>query len=84
MTLKNPILPSKINDGIVIPECSLYVFCSFNGIKDKIQPLIKNAIELLKEAKKNHDELESYYIKAMDFEALNRFGEKTINKILAL
>lgn len=40
------------------------------------------ALEVLKECKGVHDELEKCYIEAMDFEALNKVREKLISEIL--
>lgn len=44
--------------------------------------LLNEGIKLLENAKKVHDDIESYYISAMDFDALNRYSEEIINKIL--
>jgi len=44
--------------------------------------LISRAIDTLFEAKSVHDELEKCYVKAMDFDALTRFAESFVNKIL--
>ncbi|MBE6739171.1 MAG: hypothetical protein E7565_02500 [Ruminococcaceae bacterium] len=41
-----------------------------------------SAVEILKKAKLNHDELESYYVSAMDFSALNKFTSKFTEKLL--
>ncbi len=43
---------------------------------------IKTASEHLKTAKELHDILESYYIDAMDFDALNEYTSKTVKEIL--
>ncbi|MDR2074123.1 MAG: hypothetical protein LBP36_02005 [Oscillospiraceae bacterium] len=43
--------------------------------------LIAEAISVMKEAKEIHDELESFYIKAMDFEAIDKVTEKIISEI---
>lgn len=43
--------------------------------------LLKAACETLGEAKAVHDELESYYISAMDFNALDRLCEEFCNKL---
>lgn len=45
------------------------------------ESLIKAATDSLAKAKTVHDELESYYINAMDFEALNQFAEKLCKKL---
>ncbi len=43
---------------------------------------LDEAIKLLVKAKSVHDELESYYIDAMDFEKLNRKTEEIINNVI--
>ncbi len=50
--------------------------------KKAINYLLGCASSTLAEAKTVHDKLESYYIKAMDFEKLNKFAEKFCKKIL--
>ncbi len=49
--------------------------------KKAINLLLNSASDTLKGAKTVHDELESYYIKAMDFEKLNNFTEKFCNNL---
>ncbi len=44
--------------------------------------LTLSAVELLKKAKINHDELESFYIKAMDFNSLEKFASNFAQKLL--
>ncbi len=84
ITLKNPILPSKLNDGLVIPELSLYVSSGLkNALNDTINGLIESVAEILTDAKKNHDELEKLYIDAMDFKALGRYGDEVIEEIFS-
>ncbi len=52
-------------------------------LTDKLSnELSLSAIELLKKAKANHDELESFYINAMDFEGLEKFTDKMSQKLL--
>ncbi|BED91919.1 MAG: hypothetical protein CfP315_0470 [Candidatus Improbicoccus pseudotrichonymphae] len=51
----------------------------FNEEKEKM--LIVEASKKMKKAKKIHDELENYYIKAMDFKALNKLTEEIISEI---
>lgn len=45
--------------------------------------LLREAVKLIDEAKSCHDLLESYYIAAMDFEAVGRICESTVNEILS-
>lgn len=42
---------------------------------------IENATRILKNAKKNHDDLEKYYIEAMDFAAIEEIKNKIIYRI---
>ena len=44
--------------------------------------MLSEAIKLLEKAKKVHDDLEAYYIKAMNFDELNAFTDKLIEGIL--
>lgn len=44
--------------------------------------LILSAVNILKTAKSVHDELESYYISAMDFDNLNVYAQKKIKDII--
>lgn len=46
--------------------------------------LLLQSITCLKNAKSVHDELEKLYIEAMDFDALNEYGEKLKNEIISL
>ncbi len=83
--LKNPILPSGLLDGIVLPELSLFIGKNpKKHLPEKASGITEDIACLLKAAKENHDELEKYYIEAMDFDGLDRFTEGLINKILAL
>lgn len=77
----NPILPS-LTDGVLIPELSLFV------VRDKFIPdndgVLDNlalASKEISKAKAIHDELEDYYISAMDFDKLNVFTEEFLEKI---
>ncbi|NLZ38977.1 MAG: hypothetical protein GX893_05135 [Firmicutes bacterium] len=45
--------------------------------------LLEKAVEMIKASKKNHDLLESYYIKAMDFESLSAAQEKIAAAVFA-
>lgn len=112
IALKNPILPSKIIDHILIPELSLAIvreyeyinfgehhrriharrFYDINILRDcrtrltfnrrVARELLLGAIETLEKAKRVHDELEEYYIDAMDFNAMTLFAEQKANEIL--
>ena len=112
ITLKNPFLPSKITDHILIPELSLafvreyeYInFCENHrriharrfydiNILRECRPritfnrrvtreLLLGAIDTLGKAKAVHDELEKYYIDAMDFKLMTEFVEQKAKEIL--
>ena len=45
--------------------------------------LLSSATDTLKEAKATHDILESFYISAMDFDALNLFAEEFIKDLFS-
>ncbi len=47
------------------------------------ESLLTEAVNTLKKAKEIHDKLESFYINAMDFDALNKFGEDFCNKLFS-
>ncbi len=51
--------------------------------KKIIRELLLSSAETLSKAKAVHDELEKYYIDAMDFVALTDFAQKTTEKILS-
>lgn len=53
---------------------------SFN--KKAVKELLDESIYLKSEAKKLHDYLEKYYIKAMDFKLSDKILEKTVKKII--
>jgi hypothetical protein len=44
--------------------------------------LLNRGIFFLKEAKEVHDEMESYYVPYMDFNAVERLREETLDRIL--
>ena len=45
--------------------------------------MLSGAVDALKKAKAVHDELEAFYIGAMDFDAMNEYSEKIIGEIFA-
>ncbi len=102
VSFKNPVLPSKLTDGVLIPELSLFIVREYEFIKpdssyqpisvsasnkkfDKeivlIKELLSLAAEKINSAKTVHDRLEEHYISAMDFAALNAFGEEFYKKL---
>lgn len=50
--------------------------------KMQINLLIDSAVGAISEAKEYHDELEKYYIPAMDFDKIDKITEKTIKEVL--
>ncbi|MGI6113323.1 MAG: PRK06851 family protein [Mahellales bacterium] len=50
-------------------------------LRQSFQILIEEAISELYQAKKLHDDIEAYYIDAMDFESLNSLNSKVLYKI---
>ena len=112
ITLKNPFLPSKLIDHILIPELSLafvrqyeYVkfderyrriharrFIDINVLREHrarltfnrrvARELLLGAIDTLFKAKSVHDELEKYYIDAMNFSDMTLFAEQKAKEIL--
>ena len=112
ITLKNPFLPSKIIDHILLPELSLafvreYEYIKFDDNCRRIharrfadvnlmhslrsrmlfnrritRELLLGAVQTLGRAKAVHDELEKYYIEAMDFKTMTLFAERKAEEIL--
>ena len=54
-----------------------YEFCT-----NQVDVFIEKAVEIIGEAKSYHDELEKYYIPAMDFSKIDDIYEKTIEEVL--
>lgn len=78
---ENPIIPT-LTDGVFIPELSLFAVRSkFLPENEEFLRYITLASEEIAKAKMIHDELESYYISAMDYDALNRFTDEFIIKM---
>lgn len=50
--------------------------------QNQVDALINHAVESIQKAKKYHDELEQYYIPAMDFEKIDMLFEKTMQEVL--
>ncbi|MBS4022754.1 MAG: PRK06851 family protein [Dethiobacter sp.] len=49
---------------------------------DRFWQLVGKAAEFIRKAKQNHDQLEKYYIQAVDFSRVNQIGEETLGKLL--
>ena len=81
VVFKNCILPSLLTDGIFLPELSLFVYKKHKIAEDPLtEELLIRASENIKKAKDIHDELEGYYISAMNFESLNKFTDRFIRE----
>ncbi len=106
ITVKSPFLPSKIIDGILIPELSIAVvreteYCRFSPehrriharrfadveLMHKFRPrmvfnqrivreLLDSGCKALQNAKLVHDDIERFYIGAMNFDRLNKYADK--------
>lgn len=50
--------------------------------KTQIKTLLDGAVDAIAEAKEYHDELEKYYIPAMNFDKIDEISEKTIKEVL--
>lgn len=78
---ENPIRPS-LTDGVLIPELSFFVKKDrFMPENEELKALLEKASEEISRAKLIHDELEAFYISAMDFAALNSFAETFLQSL---
>ncbi len=55
---------------------------SISQSQDRMEAGIRDAVYFIESAKKTHDELELYYIPAMDFEAIDAFREQLQEELL--
>ncbi|NLB89079.1 MAG: hypothetical protein GX790_07635, partial [Syntrophomonadaceae bacterium] len=55
-----------------------------DSAQNRIELGIKEAVNFIIKAKALHDELESYYIPAMDFEAMEKYRQELVAEILEL
>ncbi|MBQ4122022.1 MAG: hypothetical protein IJD35_08405, partial [Clostridia bacterium] len=72
-----------INLDRMLPERGKGALASHKTLLREIDSLCQNIEKLLHEIGKRHDELESYYIAATDYKALNRFSESFISSLFA-
>ena len=56
--------------------------CQMNT--EQFKNRLASGIEQIAKAKEKHDQLETYYVRAMDFEAVDAVGQELFNKILAI
>ncbi|HZJ84569.1 MAG TPA: hypothetical protein VFD02_03330, partial [Syntrophomonadaceae bacterium] len=65
-----------------IDESKLGIYAkSIDSALNRIELGIKEAIEFIGKAKKLHDNLESYYVDAMDFTSLEKYQEELIKEV---
>ena len=50
--------------------------------QERLWYLLGKAVEMIRSSKRNHDKLEEYYIRAMDFNRLGEFRENIITEVL--
>ena len=55
----------------------------YTKLKKAKDELLKEALSHLEKAKEIHDELENFYIEAMDFDKMNADTQSLINKIIS-
>ena len=74
------VIRIKVEDDLDSAESELLKKI-YEDIKESSRDCILKAIEILKEAKANHDILEDYYVPNMDFDAMDDLREYIIEKI---
>ena len=62
---------SLLKASVLSPQAKAIAEC-----RDRMENRIKEAVAFIAQAKKAHDELEAYYIPAMDFEAIENLGDQ--------
>ena len=74
----------KFNTGKVLRGESFYdvmpLYCEMEERLSKAQELLPHACSLIKKAKKLHDELEAFYVDAMDFGKMGSVFDDVINR----
>ena len=79
----SPLCPEKL-DAVLLPSLSVgFISSALSGDEDESEKseLMSAAMHYLKGAKAWHDELEKVYNPHVDFDALHKFTERTINKL---
>jgi len=86
-TFPHTIKENKQKDiAINMMECISSKKIQQNNIKENIElykKYINKTIEQLKKEKKAHDELEKYYVKAMNFKRMERKNQKLLHEIMS-
>lgn len=80
---KARITEIDLNAGIVTDKASDYER-EINECKERYWNAINRTINYIAKAKRIHDELEEFYVPAMDFSKINMVMEKTLQRILDL
>lgn len=65
-------------DKVSIDASAKYIYNAINRFEEGL----KDAISLIQTAKKNHDQLETYYVPAMDFENMAAYRNQLLEGIL--
>ncbi|GAB4262939.1 PRK06851 family protein [Thermincola ferriacetica] len=82
--------PSRDGDRVidmlecVLPQVVEQNRAAVDDTEKRFNRKIEEAIQFISKAKKLHDELETYYIDAMDFAAVDEMRDKIMTKVLAL
>ncbi|GAW32944.1 hypothetical protein JDF658_27090 [Carboxydocella sp. JDF658] len=71
----------NLNDYLNRQRLSLYT-TEIDSVKGRFWTSFYRAVKYIKEAKAEHDRMETYYIPAMDFTAINQRREEILNRIL--
>ena len=74
---------SKINLDRMLPERGKGAISAHKTLLREIDSLCLSIEKLLHEIGKRHDELESHYVAATDYKALNQFSEELITSLFA-
>ncbi len=54
------------------------------GARERFHQALRRAVEFLHKAKLAHDEMQAYYVRSMDFQAIDRLCDRTFARILDL
>ncbi|WP_028308543.1 PRK06851 family protein [Desulfitibacter alkalitolerans] len=81
--LRADIVEIDLTAGMIISRLSDYDK-EVSECRERFWNSINRAINYIASAKKIHDELEKYYVPAMDFSKINEVRDRTLQKIIAL
>lgn len=77
-------IPANIGDNDYLIDCASLSGKEENGSALTVSSMIKEATEEIAKAKDLHDQLEQYYVQAMDFNKVDAAGAGLFNRILAI